>query len=219
MQLLNLQFYIKCGIIISDVGITLHNNLFLNGQCICQVQKGGKVLLWRSITTLSSTPTASSWVALVPIRPGEPISSACSRILFLTSIRRFLTGLLRMQRVKTPASRSLVSMCSSSLAMHSAPILASKSARKLTAPLKSWSSLLSANCLPIRSRASARSRRPWLQRAAACARIWRRSPKSLTRRINPETGYLWKRFLKQNTPSECDNIVSGGFFLFIIYSF
>ena len=53
---------------------------------------GGKVLLWRLTSALHSTPTASFWVAFVPILPGEPISSANSRTPFLTSTLLFLTG-------------------------------------------------------------------------------------------------------------------------------
>ena len=136
----------------------------------------------------------------MPILPGEPISSACSRIQFLISTRRFLTGLLRMQRVKTPASRLPVSMSSSSLAMHSVPTLVSKSVRKLIALPKSWSSLLSANCLKIRSRASARSRRLWLQRAAACAKLWRKLLKSSIRSIKPRKQGICGRTIPKHLP-------------------
>lgn len=35
----DLQYYVKYGIIISDVGITLHNNLILNGQYIAKSER------------------------------------------------------------------------------------------------------------------------------------------------------------------------------------
>ena len=148
--------------------------------------KGRKGTKWRSTTILNATMVVCSWVAPVQTPHGELISSACSRILFLISILRFLSGLLRMQHAKTHASRSLVLMCSSSLAMHLAPILASKYAKRLIAPLKGWSSLPSVHCLPIRSRASAKSKKLWFPRAAACAKAWRRSPRLSIRRTNPK---------------------------------
>ena len=145
---------------------------------------GGKVLSRRLTTTLNFTPIASSWVALVPILPGEPISSANSRTLFLTSILRFLIGLLKMPSVRMHASLLLVSMFSSLLAMHSVPTLVSKSVRKLTVLLKSWYSLLLANCLKIRLRASAKLRKHSLQRDAVFARLLTRLLRLSTRHIN-----------------------------------
>ena len=127
---------------------------------------GGKVLLLRLTTTLLATPTVSSWVALVASLPGEPISSASSRTLFLTSTLRFLTGPLKMPNVRMHASLLQVSMFSSLPAMHSEPTLVLKSARKRTVLLRNWSSPPLANCLTIRSKASIKLRDPLLQRAA-----------------------------------------------------
>ena len=43
-QLFDLQYYVKYDIIVSDAGITLHNNLYLNGQCIAKSERAERLI-------------------------------------------------------------------------------------------------------------------------------------------------------------------------------